>query len=496
MKVAKDEKMGTKNIKHYIQIGIFLLFFMFPIINSLSYAEQNGQVAKMTFYDEGYFRRYDKTITLNFQKIQVRSLLQLMAQSVGANIVVSDDIQGSMSIQVNKVSWHQAFKVILVTQNLGVKQFGDVWQIAKKDTLIKSELQDLEFSNRLSVLTPIESAVITLHYANAKQMADMIDKTLYTGRLNRVSRVQYNERTNSIWIRDTKYNINQVRALVKKLDIPVKQIGIEAKVLSVNVDDAQEIGAQFGITNTSSGVTGSLTGSNQMKTGGGIPSLVDRLSFNAPIASTVTRPAASIALAKFNITNKTFLDLQLSLLTEEGLVKVVSNPRLLTTDNNSAKILSGEEIPYQESTSSGATNIAFKEAVLSLEVLPQVTEGDKVILNIKINEDKRGDAEFNGEPAIDTREIKTAVLMRNGDTVVIGGIYKDTHTVKVHRVPFFSDIPIIGRFFRRDASTLSREELVILLTPHFDYKHIRERGPVNKKYKLKMDLPYYKADIA
>lgn len=495
MTISKEKSMSNNKKIRYVLMSIFLLLCVSTALHSVSYAQTNGQVAKMTFYDESYFRRYNKTITLNFQKIQVRSLLQLMAQSVGGNIVVSDDVQGTMSIHVTRVPWYEAFKVILVTQNLGVRQFGQVWEIAKKETLIRSELQDLEFSNRLSVLTPIESAVITLHYANAQKIADMIDKTLYVGRGVRISRVHYNERTNSIWVRDTKYNINQVRALVKKLDVPVKQIGIEAKVLSVNVDDAQDIGAQFGITSKSTGISGSLSGSESVRDGG-IPSIVDRLGFNAPVASTVTRPAASIALAKFDITNKTFLDLQLSLLTEEGLVKVISNPQLLTTDNNSAKILSGEEIPYQESTSSGATNIAFKEAVLSLDVLPQVTKGNEVILNIKINEDKRGDASFNGEPAIDTREIKTAVLMRSGDTVVIGGIYKDSHTLKVHRVPFFSDLPILGRFFRRESKSVSREELVILLTPHFDYKHTRNRGPKNKNFKLKMDLPYYKADIA
>lgn len=495
--------MSHKVRMYRVLIGVFFGLISVAPMQGLAVSDQNSKVAQMDFYNEAYFNRFHKTLTLNFQQINVRSLLQLLAQSVGANIVVSDDVTGTMSIHVKQVPWYEAFKIVLVTQNLGVRQFGRVWEVAKKESLIKAKLQELQFGKRLSVLTPIESKVIKLHYADAKTVAEMVRKTLYDGRVNNTNnnRVYFNQRTNTIWIRDTKYNINQVRDLVRKLDVPVKQVGIDAQVFSVNVDDIQDIGAQFGINGRSSGISGTLAGGDALRAGT-LPSITDRLNFNQSVRTsssssteTTASKAASIALSQFDITDRTFLDLQLSLLAEEKLIKILSNPHVVTSDNTTATISSGEEIPYQESTSSGATNISFKPAELSLEVRPQVTRDNKVILHIKINEDKRGDVadEVNGEPAIDTQKIVTSVLLKNGDTIMIGGIYRNTSTKAHVRVPFLSDLPIIGHLFKSRTTRYSKEELVILLTPHFAGSLLKKSKPKNSHYKLIMDLPYYDA---
>lgn len=487
-----------RNLLSVFIIFITALYLCLPALCS-AFSSDTNQVAKMDFYNEAYFRRYSKTITLNFQHIKVRSLLQLLAQSVGANLVVSDGVTGTMSMHVKKVPWYEAFKIILITQGLGVRQFGSVWEVAKKESLIQAKLQELEYGKKLSVLTPIESAVIKLHYANAEKVSEMIRKTLYSGDNRTNNRVYFNQRTNSIWVRDTKYNINQVKSLVRKLDVPVKQVGIDAQVFSVNVDNIKEIGAQFGINGRDSGISGSLTASDTLRSGG-LPTITRRLNFNEPArrlgpdegSDSITR-AASIAISQFDITDRTFLDLQLSLLAEENLIKVLSNPHVVTSDNTTAKIATGEEIPYQEATSSGATNISFKKAELSLEVRPQVTRNNKVILHLKVNEDKRGDTEVNGEPAIDTQNIETSVLMKNGDTIMIGGIYRNTKSRDENRVPFLSDLPIIGHFFKSKKDIYRKEELVIMLTPRFSWVLSHKKRPKNHHYKLKMDLPYYNA---
>ena len=408
-------------------------------------------------------------LSLNFQNIEVRSVLQLIADFTGLNLVVSDSVGGALTLRLKNVPWDQALDIILKTKGLGMRENGNVIYIAPNEEIAAREKLELESQQQVEELAPTRSEFMEINYARATDIADLLkdsDNTLLSER----GQVSVDERTNTLLIQDTVLKLNEIRRLVDRLDIPVKQVLIESRIVIANDDFSKDLGVKFGVNNfdtrdlLTTGKTADITGGNlnllePLTEGDPIP-LEDTLNVNLPVAN----PAGQIALAFAKLPFGFLVELELSAAQAESRAEVISNPRVITSNQNTARIEQGTEIPYLSATSSGATDVEFKKAVLSLEVTPQITPDDRVSMKLAVNSDSVGQ-EFAGIPSIDTREVTTDVLVDNGQTVVLGGIYEENSTVANTRVPFFSDIPLVGRLFRTDSVTNDKSELLIFITP-------------------------------
>ncbi len=407
-----------------------------------------------------------KRISLNFQNISIRAVLQLLADFTGINIVVSDNIKGDITLRLNDIPWDQALDIILTTQGLDKRRTGNVMLVDTKANLDKIEESKLKSQQIIARLEPMRSDLIQINYAKAADLAVLI-KDKQNSLLSERGKISVDVRTNTIWIQDTATKIEEVRELVKQLDIPVKQVLIEARIVEVSKDFSQDIGIRWGVSRPPT-LSGTLAGANQMQQGvtpANVTPFTDRLNLDlvAAPASLVTPATIGIALAKIN--DNILLDLELSALESEGRAELISSPRLITVNQQSAVIESGQEIPYQEATSSGATAVAFKKAVLSLKVTPQITPDSKILMDLQINQDTASPQTFNGVPAILTKEIQTNVLVNNGQTIVLGGIYTQDKTKTINRIPFFGQLPVVGSLFRNSQIGLKNDELLIFITP-------------------------------
>ena len=407
-------------------------------------------------------------LSLNFQNIEVRSVLQLIADFTGLNLVVSDSVGGSLTLRLKNVPWDQALDIILKTKGLGMRENGNVIFIAPNEEIAAREKLELESQQQVAELAPLRSEFMEINYASAADIADLLkdsDNTLLSER----GQVSVDERTNTLLIQDTAFKLNEIRRLVDRLDIPVKQVLIESRIVIANDDFSKDLGVKFGLNNFDtrdlfSGSTADITGGNlnllePLFEGDPIP-IEDTLNVNLPVAN----PAGQIALAFAKLPFGFLVDLELSAAQAESRAEVISNPRVITSNQNTARIEQGTEIPYLSATSSGATDVEFKKAVLALEVTPQITPDERVAMKLVVNSDSVGE-EFAGIPSIDTREVTTDVLVDNGQTIVLGGIYEENSTVANTRVPFFSDIPLVGRLFRTDSVNNDKSELLIFITP-------------------------------
>lgn len=405
-----------------------------------------------------------KLISLNFQNIEIRSVLQLLADFTGINIVVSDAITGHMTLRLNDVPWDQALDIILTTQALDKRQVGNVMLIDRKATFVSRETEALKAREAAKQLAPIRSELIQINYAKASDIATML-KDKETSLLSERGRLSVDVRTNTIWIQDTASQIQEIRALVNQLDIPVQQVLIEARIVNMTKDCAEDIGVRFGVSRPSH-LSGTLAGANQLAGGTPAPDvpIADRLNVNL-LAAPIDATPASIGIALAKLGDGVLLDLELSALETEGRAEIVASPRLMTTNQQAALIESGEDIPYQEATASGATAVAFKKAVLSLKVTPQITPDGKLLMDLQINQDSDSGQRVQGVPIILTKAIETNVLVDNGQTIVLGGIYRQDKSNSVTRVPFLGQIPVIGNLFSRSQARLSNEELLIFITP-------------------------------
>jgi type IV pilus assembly protein PilQ len=421
-------------------------------------------------------------LTLNFQDLETRAVLQLIADFSGLNIVVSDTVQGSVTLRLQNVPWDQALDIVMTTKGLDMRRNGNVIIVAPAEEIAAREQAELEALQALQVLEPLRSEFIQVNYAKAAELA-----TLIAGEGNSLlserGTVAIDERTNTLLVNDTAGSLANVRRLVTTLDIPVRQVLIESRVVIVNDDYSRELGVRFGATavndnsgNGLIGMTGSGTGADNMlgvptigSPGGSIlpvpvPPLASRYNVNLPVAS----PAGSIALAILG--NDYLVDLELSALQAEGDGRVISTPRIVATNQREARILQGTEIPYQESSSSGATTVSFKEAVLSLSVVPQITPDDRIIMDLTITKDSVGEVVSSGQaggfiPSIDTRELVTQVVVADGETVVLGGVYETELRSATTSVPGLGNIPGIGYLFRSRTQTNNNAELLIFVTP-------------------------------
>jgi len=406
-----------------------------------------------------------KRITLNFQNIKVRAVLQLLADFTGLNIVVSDKVQGAITLRLKRVPWDQALDIILKTQGLAKRNIGSVILIAPNKEIMAREAAELKANQQVTELEPLHADLLRVKYAKAVDLAKIITHK-ENPVLSKRGSVTVDERTNSLYIQDTAKSLMRIRDLLQKLDIPVRQVLIEARVVTVDKNVEEELGVRFGLTRAKH-VSGTLAGANDLVNN--IPPeevtpFTNRLNVDLPAVS-VNNNVATLGIALARLGHGILLDLELSALESEGFGEVIASPRLITANQQSATIESGEEIPYQEATSSGATSVAFKKAVLSLQVTPQITPDNKIILALKVNQDRPSVQRFNDVPAIITKEIDTNVLVENGQTIVLGGIYMQTKNSDIARVPFLGSLPLVGGLFRNTSIQNKREELLIFVTP-------------------------------
>lgn len=432
-----------------------------------------------------------KLISLNFQNIQIRAVLRLLAEFTGLNIVVNQKVEGNITLRLNNTPWDQALDIILRTNSLDKRVTGNIMMVAPSSELLKQEKAELKSQIEVSNLSPLRSELLQLNYAKAADIATLL-KDKNNSLLSKRGALSVDARTNTIWIQDTGAQIEEIRELIKKLDVPVKQVLIEARIVEVTKDFTRDLGISWGVSrpspNSSGALSGSLRGANQIARAD-VVSLADRLNVDLHAAPAIGT-AASVGLALATLGDGILLDLELSAMETEGRGEVIASPRLITMNQQPAVIESGEEIPYQEATSSGATAVAFKKAVLSLKVTPQITPDGKIMMELQINQDRPSGQTFNHVPSILTKEIQTTVFVDNGQTIVLGGIYKQDRNNSVRRVPFLGQLPLIGVLFRNSNTTNANEELLIFITPRIITNNLsvtavegQEKLAVTKKFR-------------
>jgi type IV pilus assembly protein PilQ len=415
-------------------------------------------------YLDGGKEYQGRPMTLNFQDISVRAVLQIIAGYNDFNLVTSDSVTGNITLRLDGVPWDQALDVVLRIKGLDKRMDGSILMVAPAEELAAREAKELKAKQDVQNLEPLYSEYIRLNYAKAEEFADLL-KTDTSSIITQRGSVSVDKRTNTLLIKDTAKSIENVRRMVETLDIAVKQVVIESRMVTVRDNVKEDLGVRWGFSDQqgSDGVSGTLEGANTISNGI-IPSLSDRLNVNLP----VTNPSASIGIHIAKLANGTLIDLELTALEEENRGEIIASPRITTANQQQARIEQGTEIPYVESASSGATTVSFKKAVLSLQVTPHITPDNKVILDLIITQDTRGDTVQTGTGpavAIDTQQIETQVLVENGQTIVLGGIFQQQIINSTKKVPLLGDIPYIGRLFKSTSEFNEKRELLIFVTP-------------------------------
>lgn len=423
--------------------------------------------------DEADQRKKDKfpftgeKLSLNFQNIEVRAVLQLIADFTSLNLVASDTVGGTITLRLQNVPWDQALELILKTKGLDKRAVGNVLLVAPAEEIAAREKLELETNKQVAALAPVRLEVVQINYAKASDIVALLSKDVEL--ISDRGFISSDERTNTISVRETSEKQEQIRKLISTWDIPVRQVLIEARIVRARSNIAEEMGIQWG------GGGLDQNGSNLFRVGGSQNTLTelgdiangsgDSISFPGALGVDlgVSRANSSSIAIGFSGSNY-LIDMELSAFESDGKGEIVAQPKIVTADRQTATIKSGEEIPYQEASSSGATSVSFKEAVLSLEVTPQITPDDKVIMDLRINQDNRGEVTA-GIPSIETNEIITQVLVGNGETVVLGGIFQSERSTTITKTPFLGDIPYLGALFTKTQEIDERAELLIFITP-------------------------------
>lgn len=416
-------------------------------------------------------------LSLNFQNVEVRAVLQVIADFTGLNIITSDTVTGNLTLRLKDVPWDQALDIILQAKGLDMRKTGNVVLIAPRDEIATKEKLELESRQQISDLEPTRTESFQLNYQKADAVKPLLSDPAQKI-LSKRGSVVVDARTNTLFIKDTPTQLEEVRKLIKQIDVPVRQVMIEARVVEATDNFTKSIGARLGYHDTTgrgfnlpannlrASIGGNLndTGfhTGQTTTAPAFPS--DTLSVNLPSSGAGGNPAGVFSILLFNQASTKFLNLELSALEADSKGKIISSPRVVTADQVEATIESGTEIPYQQATSSGATSVSFKKATLSLKVKPQITPDDNIIMNLNINKDSPGVTTAAG-PAINTKQITTQVLVENGGTVVIGGIYEQTQQTNVSKVPVLGDLPYVGFLFKNTSRADNKTELLIFVTP-------------------------------
>lgn len=435
-------------------------------------------------------------LSLNFQNIEVRSLLQVIADFTNFNIVTSDSVTGAVTLRLKDVPWDQALDIILQAKGLGMRKAGNVLWIAPKDEIAAKEKLELESRAQIQTLEAVRTQSFTLNYAKAAEVASQLMSGPVANRvLSARGSVIAEPRTNQLFVTDIPSRLEQVQDLIGRIDIAVRQVLIEARIVEASDTFGKSLGARLGVAdlradsprNATSGYStfnnqrGSLSATyNAVSAQTGQTELsnetfntVNTSFVNLPSSGAGGFPASSFAISLFNAAANRFLNLELSALEADGKGRLVSSPRVVTADKTKALIEQGTEFPYQQATSSGATSVAFRRATLKLEVTPQITPEGNIILDLDISKDSRGETTAAGI-AINTKHIRTNVLVENGGTVVIGGIFELTESETEAKVPLLGDVPVVGNLFKNRQRTSNKQELLVFITP----KMVAERGSV------------------
>lgn len=448
-------------------------------LKPLSEEELENQRSKFAYVGE--------KLSLNFQDIEVRSVLQLIADFTDLNLVASDTVSGSITLRLENVPWDQALDIVLKAKGLDKRQEGNVLMVAPAAEIAERERLQVEANKQLQELAPLRTEFIRVKYADAKALYELFDvrggssggssgsRTATDSILSERGSAIVDNRTNTIILTDTEDKILEFKRLIDQIDIPVKQVLIEARIVIANRDFRKEIGARVGLQglrnpgNSQFGFSGSLEGFdggvNPIDAFDGTPGIGSILVNDAGLGVDlgVEDPNGSFALEL--LTNNTFIDLELSALENEGKGEIVSQPKVLTGDKQQASIKTGTEIPYQNAASSGATATQFKEAVLLLEVTPQITPDGRIVMDINVAQDSVGDLLPTGEPVIEITQVETKAIVGDGQTLVLGGLFQMQTVDNVEKVPFLGDVPYLGRLFRHDIEDIQKREILIFITP-------------------------------
>jgi type IV pilus assembly protein PilQ len=393
-------------------------------------------------------------LSLNFQDIEVRSVLQLIADFTDLNLVASDTVSGSITLRLQNVPWDQALDLVLRTKGLDKRQVGNVLLVAPADEIAARERQELESQRQISELAPLRRELIQVNYARAADIARLF-ASVTSGENQQRGSITVDDRTNSIIALETQDRLDELRRIVNQLDIPVRQVMIEARIVEANVGFDRSLGVRWG---------GSVSAGNRFDIYGRDTRLPNPAPNAAFVDLGVIGPTSGIGIGF--MTDNTMLDLELSAMESTGNGEVISQPKVVTSDKETAKILKGSEIPYQEAASSGATTTSFAEAVLSLEVTPQITPDNQVIMEVIVTKDEPDFTnQVNGIPTIRKNEVNAKILVADGETIVIGGVFSSETSNGQQKVPFLGDLPVLGRAFRRDITAENKTELLVFLTP-------------------------------
>jgi type IV pilus assembly protein PilQ len=438
------------------------------------------------------FAYVGEKLSLNFQDIEVRSVLQLIADFTELNLVASDTVSGSITLRLDNVPWDQALAIVLKAKGLDKRREGNVLMVAPAAEIAERERLQVEANKQLQELAPLRTEFIRIKYADAKELFELFDveegggggggggddRTATDSILSERGSAIVDERTNTVILTDTEDKILEFMRLIEQIDIPIRQVLIEARIVIANTDFRKEIGVEWGVEGYrfSGGNTVGFGGSRAFNEGDGlvegdfndfdgdgdVEGSID-LSDITGVDLGVQNPAGSLALSL--LTEDTFIDLELSALESDGAGEIVSQPKVLTGDKQKAVIKTGTEIPFEESTSSGATSIEFKEAVLKLEVTPQITPDGRIVMDLIVAQDSVGDLLPSGEPVIDITEVETQAIVGDGQTLVLGGLFQMESVNAVEKVPLLGDIPYLGRLFRNDINDIQKREILIFITP-------------------------------
>jgi len=426
-------------------------------------------------------------LSLNFQNVEVRSVLNVIADFTDLNIITSDTVQGSLTLRLKDVPWDQALDIILQTRGLDMRKSGNVVWIAPRDELATKEKLELEARQQIAELEPLRTETFQLNFAKADVIAKLLSGTGGAGGtaqriLSKRGSASWDDRTNQLFVQDIGSRLEEVRKLIAQTDIPVRQVLIEARIVEASDNFTRTLGARLGYHPTDPTASSPLfQNPNRIMVGGGIADTgfhsgqiatapnfnTNALMVNLPAqlsSQQAGQQAGQFSLVLFNRSQTRFVNLELTALESDGRGKIISSPRVVTANQVEALIEQGTELPYQQATSSGATSVSFRKANLSLKVRPQITPDGNVVLDVDVNKDAVGIQTPAGF-AIDTKHVKTSVLIENGGTVVIGGIYTQDQRNTVHKVPLLGDLPAVGPLFRNTQRTDSKTELLVFLTP-------------------------------
>ncbi|MGH8368701.1 MAG: type IV pilus secretin PilQ [Pseudomonas sp.] len=400
-------------------------------------------------------------LSLNFQNIELRAVLQQIADVAGLNLVTSDDVQGSITLRLKDVPWDQALDLVLQTKGLDKRVTANVLLVAPAEELAARELLAMESRKQMTELAPLRRELLQVNYAKASDLAKLFQSAVgLEGATDERGSVAVDDRTNNIIAYQTRERLEELRTIVAQLDIPVRQVMIEARIVEANVDYDKSLGVRWG---------GQLNRGNWSAGGIRKPLAEGTEPPETPPSSPFVDLGAvngSAGLGVAFITDNLLLDQELTAKEKTGNGELVSQPKVVTSDKETARILKGTEIPYQESSSTGATSVSFKEASLSLEVTPQITPDGWVIMEVKVTKDEPDYLNrLNDVPPIKKNEVNAKVLVKDGETIVIGGVFSNTQSKVVDKVPFLGDVPYLGRLFRRDVVSEKKSELLVFLTP-------------------------------